>query len=63
MGLKEIYTRLNMTSDNGLCIIKDNLWEGKLPRRLELLVIDKLKPEAFFCFDRKPIILFYMELM
>ena len=59
MGLKKIFTRLNLTSDNGLCILKDGLWEGKLPRRTELLIRDKLKPEAFFCFDRKPIILFY----
>lgn len=59
MGLDNIYKRLNMTPENGLCIIKDNLWKGKLPRRLEFLIKDKLKPDAFFIFDKKPLILFY----
>ncbi len=49
-----------MTPENGLCIIKDNRWEGRLPRRLEFLIKDKLEnPDAFFIFDKKPLILFY----
>ena len=59
MGLQEIYRKLNMTPENGLCIIKEGQWKGKLPKRLEYLIEEKLKPDAFFCFDRKPLILFY----
>ncbi len=60
MGLKEIYSRLNLTPENGLCIIKEGQWKGKLPKRLEYLIEEKLfEPDAFFCFDKKPLILFY----
>ena len=59
MGLKEIYKKLNMTHENGLCVVKGEQWKGKLPKRLEDLIDKKLKPEAFFCFDKKPLILFY----
>lgn len=59
MSLGNIYKRLNMTPENGLCIMRDNRWKGRLPRRLEYLIKDKLKPDAFFIFDKKPLILFY----
>ncbi|NOR44846.1 MAG: hypothetical protein GQ534_04600 [Candidatus Delongbacteria bacterium] len=59
MGLKDIYKKLNMTSENGLNIIEENKWKGKLPKRLEFLIEEKLKPNAFFCFDNKPLVLFY----
>jgi len=59
MSLDNIYKRLNMTPENGLCIMRDNRWKGRLPRRLEFLIKDKLKPDAFFIFDKKPLILFY----
>jgi len=48
-----------MTPENGLCIIKENHWKNKLPKRLKYLIEKKLEPEAFFCFDKKPLILFY----
>ena len=48
MGLKEIYRKLNMTPENGLCIIEENKWKGKLSKRLEYLIEEKLEPEAFF---------------
>ena len=60
MSLDNIYKRLNMTPEKGLCIMRDNHWEGRLPRRLEFLIKDKLEnPDAFFIFDKKPLILFY----
>ncbi len=59
MSLDNIYKSLKMTPENGLCIMRDNLWEKRLPRRLEFLIKDKLKPDAFFIFDKKPLILFY----
>lgn len=59
MSLGKIYKDLNMSPGNGLCIIKEGQWKGKLPKRLEYLIEEKLKPEAFFCFDKKPLILFY----
>lgn len=59
MSLENIFKRLNMTSENGLYITKDNHWKGELPKRLEFLIETKLEPTAFFCFDKKPLILFY----
>ena len=59
MSLDNIYKSLNMTPENGLCIMRDNRWKGRLPRRLEFLIKDKLKPDAFFIFDKKPLIFFY----
>ena len=57
MNLDNIYKSLDMTPENGLCIRRDNCWKGRLPRRLEFLIEDKLlKPDAFFIFDKKPLI-------
>lgn len=57
--LKQIFDCLGMNSQNGLYMTAENNWEGLLPARVEWLFKDKLKPEAFFCIDNKPIVLFY----
>lgn len=57
--LKEIFDRLGMTDQNGLYITADNNWKQLLPARIVYLLEDKLKPDAFFCIDNKPIVLFY----
>lgn len=57
--LKEIFERLGMNGQNGLHITTENKWKGMLPARVEWLFEDKLKPQAFFCIDNKPIVLFY----
>lgn len=60
MSLNAIYHTLNLNSSSGLCITANNKnWKGRLPQRLERLIVEKIKPEAFFCFENRPLILFY----
>ena len=59
MSLDDIYSQLNINPDNGLCVVNDNNCAEILPKRLSFLITEKLKPESFFCFDGKPLILFY----
>lgn len=59
MGLKNIYKELKITESNGLCITKENKWKGKLSKHVEELLVERLKPDAFFLFNKKPLILFY----
>jgi len=58
MDLENIFNKLGFTPSNGLCITKEDDWKGKVPVRLELLLKTKLKPDAFFVLDSKPLILF-----
>lgn len=50
-----------MNTQNGLYITDNDKWKGKglLSQRVEWLIEEKLKPDAFFCIDKKPIVLFY----
>lgn len=57
--LMKIFDRLGMTSKNGLHLSTDNNWAEILSARVAWLFKDKLKPDAFFCVDDKPIMLFY----
>jgi hypothetical protein len=59
--LEEIFVRLGLDVNNGLYIIKDNHWEKdtSFPNRVKRLIKRKIKPDAFFCFDNKPMILFF----
>ncbi len=57
--LKEIFDRLGMDDQNGLFLTAGNKWQGMLPARVEWLLKNKLKPEAFFCINNKPVVLFY----
>lgn len=65
MNLQEIYNKLELTEDKG-CLIRmsDNDWEKKVnfPSRISRLLKknDSLRVlDAFFCFDNKPLILFF----
>ena len=58
-NLEEIFDHLRMKNRDGLYITTENTWKGMLPARIEWLLIDKLEPEAFFCIDKKPMVLFY----
>jgi len=58
-NLEEIFDHLRMKARDGLYITAENTWKGMLPARIEWLLIDKLEPEAFFCIDKKPMVLFY----
>lgn len=48
-----------MNKQNGLYITAENKWKGILHPRLDWLIKDKLKPIAFFCLVKKPLVLFY----
>jgi len=59
-NLEEIFDHLHIKDRDGLYITAEKKWKGALPARIErLLNSDKLRPEAFFCIDNKPIVLFY----
>ena len=59
---EEIYARLGLDKCNGLFITKENLWKKNtsFPNRVKRLVERKIEPDAFFCFDNKLMILFFI---
>lgn len=65
MNLREIYTKLKLTEDDSLIRVSENKeWQKKvaLPSRIYRLLEknELLKTlDAFFCFDNKPLILFF----
>ncbi|MFH1761735.1 MAG: DNA methyltransferase [bacterium] len=56
---EKIFELLGMNSRNGLYLTAENNWKGMLPTRIEWLLKEKLQPAAFFCVDKKPMVLFY----
>lgn len=64
MNLQEIYTKLKLTEDSLIRVSSDKDWLNKvaLPSRIYRLLEknELLKTlDAFFCFDNKPLILFF----
>ena len=61
--LEEIFARLGLDKNNGLFITKENLWkkDTSFPNRVKRLIERKIEPDAFFCFDNKPLILFFLN--
>ncbi|NOS57412.1 MAG: N-6 DNA methylase [Cyclobacteriaceae bacterium] len=59
--IDELFLKLGLSNDNGLYITNENLWRNELsiPNRVQRLIERKIKPDAFFCFDNKPLILFF----
>jgi len=59
--LNEIFTKLGLRKDNGLFITKEAIWKKQtsFPNRVRRLIDNKIKPDAFFCFDNKPMVLFF----
>jgi len=68
--IEEIFSRLGLNKDNGLFLLEKvegdypidrNPWktETSFPNRVKRLIERKIEPTAFFCFDNKPIILFF----
>ncbi|MBN8643109.1 MAG: N-6 DNA methylase [Flavobacteriales bacterium] len=60
-NLDEVFTGLGLSVDNGLFITTDEKWktETAFPNRVKRLIENELKPDAFFCFDNKPLVLFF----
>lgn len=59
--MDDLFKRLNINKDNGLFLLTDKNWqfECNFSSRVKKIIKEKLKPDAFFVFDNKPLILFY----
>lgn len=59
--LNEIFSKLGLSKENGLFLTKEDTWktETSFPNRVKRLIERKIEPDAFFCFDNKPMILFF----
>lgn len=59
--IEEIFSVLGLSNGNGLYYTEDNRWktETSFPNRVKRLIERKIEPTAFFCFDNKPMILFF----
>lgn len=68
--IEEIFLKLGLNKDNGLFLLEKvedsypidkNPWktETSFPNRVKRLIERKIEPTAFFCFDNKPMILFF----
>jgi len=60
-NLNELFDRLNINPDNGLILLDNDLWDSNinLPSRIRRLLKNIIKPNALFCLDNKPLILFF----
>ena len=57
--LHQIFDKLNLSRENGLFITGENNWNGLFSNRVERLMKKTIQPDAFFCIDNKPFILFF----
>ena len=59
--IKNIIASLGLNEKNGLFFVEDSHWKTKtsFPNRVKRLIEYKIKPKAFFCFDNKPLLLFF----
>lgn len=57
--LQHIFEQLNLTKEKGLFFLEENLWKGLFTNRVERLLEEIIRPDAFFCIDNKPFILFF----
>lgn len=57
--LTQIFEKLGLTKQNGLYITSEGLWGGLFSNRVERLIKETIKPDAIFCIDNKPFILFF----
>ena len=59
--LNQIFDKLNLSKENGLFIANEQR-ERLFSNRVERLLSKIIKPDAFFCIDNKPFILFFENL-
>ena len=59
--LESIFQKLGIDTANGLYYINNSSWKSELqfPNRIVRLLENSIKPDAFFCVDNKPLILFF----
>ncbi|HEY4323252.1 MAG TPA: N-6 DNA methylase [Mucilaginibacter sp.] len=57
----KIFSELGLNLENGLFLTKEERWRKEIsfPNRVKRLLERKIEPDAFFCFDNKPLILFF----
>lgn len=60
--LQQIFDRLSLTVENGLFITTENRWKRMFSNRVERILNEVIRPDAFFCIDNKPFILFFQNL-
>ncbi|HKR06388.1 MAG TPA: N-6 DNA methylase [Bacteroidia bacterium] len=60
-ALEKIFFDLGLNKNNGLFITREENWlkETSFPNRVKRLIEKKIEPDAFFCFDNKPMVLFF----
>jgi SAM-dependent methyltransferase len=58
---KDIISKLGLTGKDGLFLMDNDHWkrETSFSNRVKRLIERKINPTAFFCFDNKPLILFF----
>jgi len=58
---QEIFDKLGLTKNNGLFILSENEWQTRcaFSKRVEHLISEVIKPDAFFYFNKTPFILFF----
>ena len=57
--MHQIFNKLNLSKENGLFITNENNWKGLFSNRVERILNNVIKPDAFFSIDNKPFILFF----
>ncbi|MBI3257867.1 MAG: N-6 DNA methylase [Ignavibacteriae bacterium] len=60
--LEKIFLDLGLDRDNGLFVTNERLWvsDASIPNRIKRIIEQKkIVPDAFFCFDNKPMIMFF----
>lgn len=62
-SLEEIFAHLGLKKSNGLFYLQGSEWqtETSFPNRVKRLIERKIKPDAFFCFDNKPMVMFFSD--
>jgi len=60
-AIKDIISKLGLDEKDGLFLMDNDRWkkETSFPNRVKRLIERKIRPSAFFCFDNKPLVLFF----
>ena len=61
--IKDIISKLGLSEKDGLFLMDNDHWkkETSFPNRVKRLIERKIQPNAFFCFDNKPLVLFFED--
>lgn len=59
-NLTEIFERLELNRDNGLYYFEDSGWQNLFSPKTNY-ALERLSPQAFYCFNNEPLILFFEE--